>query len=149
MGRKIFSSGNSTVISIPPSVLEALDLRVGDQIDIVADPEHQCIIITPTKMTASMPSERPKVQEKLEQFIARYEPILERLTEGESPTYLREKPQINANALKKAQRLRPEFAAHAGVLTHDLVAASRAERSSHVSELLDFSEEKGCDKPSC
>ncbi len=139
MGRKIFSSGNSTVVSIPPSVLEALNLRVGDQIDIVADPEHQRIIITPTKTTASVP-EGPEVQEKLEQFIARYEPFLERLTEGESPTYLREKPQINANALGKAQRLRQEFAAHAGVLTDDLVAAARAERESHISELSGFSE---------
>ena len=51
-----------------------------------------------------------------------------------------EKPQVNANALEKAQRLRQEFAAHAGVLTDDLVAAARAERVSHVSELPGFSE---------
>jgi hypothetical protein len=42
--------------------------------------------------------------------------------------------------LEKAQHLRQEFAAHAGVLTDDLVAAARAERGSHISELLGFSE---------
>ncbi len=49
MARKIFRSGNSTVISIPLEVLDLIHLEPGDEVNVVADPEHRRIVVTPTE----------------------------------------------------------------------------------------------------
>ena len=43
MARKIFRTGNSTVVSLPSDVLEAVGLELGDEVTILADPEHHRI----------------------------------------------------------------------------------------------------------
>jgi putative addiction module antidote len=47
--RKLFHSGNSTVVSLPADVMKALDLKEGDEVTLVADTERNQIVITPAK----------------------------------------------------------------------------------------------------
>lgn len=77
MGRKIFRTGNSAVVSIPPEVLEATGLELGDEVRVTVDPEHTRIILTP----ATLPGVRPGFLDRVDQFIERYEPSLETLAE--------------------------------------------------------------------
>ncbi|MBN1937792.1 MAG: AbrB/MazE/SpoVT family DNA-binding domain-containing protein, partial [Anaerolineae bacterium] len=51
MGRKIFKSGNSAVVSIPPEVMEVLGLETGDEVNVIADLEQCQIAIRPTSKT--------------------------------------------------------------------------------------------------
>jgi len=80
MGRKIFRSGSSIVVSLPPDVLEALNLDAGDEVNIIADPEQQRIVITP--LQATLPGVRSDFLEKVDRFIDRYQPALEKLAQG-------------------------------------------------------------------
>lgn len=77
MGRKIFKTGNSAVVSIPPGVLEATGLAIGDEVTITVDPEHSRIVLTP----ATLPGVRPDFLERVDRFIERYEPALKTLAE--------------------------------------------------------------------
>jgi putative addiction module antidote len=77
MARKIFRTGNSTVISLPVDVLEAIGLGVGDEVIVVADPEHSRIIITPS----TLPGVRPGFLERVDRFIENYRPALETLAQ--------------------------------------------------------------------
>jgi antitoxin component of MazEF toxin-antitoxin module len=75
MARKIFRTGNSTVVSLPADALETVVLRLGDEVPIVADPEHNRIIITPY----TLPGVRPGFLERVDRFIDNYYPALETL----------------------------------------------------------------------
>lgn len=75
MARKIFKTGNSAVVSLPADALEAIGLALGDEVTVSADPEHGCIIITPS----SLPGVRPDLLDRVDRFIANYRPALETL----------------------------------------------------------------------
>jgi putative addiction module antidote len=77
MGRKIFRTGNSAVISLPPEVLEATGLELGDEVTVTVDPERTRIILTP----ATLPGVRPDFLDRVDRFIEEYEPALETLAE--------------------------------------------------------------------
>ena len=145
MGRKIFRSGNSTVVSIPLEALEILDLDAGDQVNIVADSDRRRIIITPldAQLSESEPEleKVPEIRDRLDRFIERYGPALERLTE-ENSAQESEKTGLNADALERACQLRQEFAAHHGDMPVDFVAAARSERVAQVNEVLGWSEDE-------
>jgi len=79
MPRKIFRTGNSAVISLPADVLEAVELDLGDLVTVVADREGRRIIITPVE--PSLPGVRPEFLERVDRFIDRYRPALEKLAE--------------------------------------------------------------------
>jgi len=75
MGRKIFRTGNSTVVSLPADALEAVGLALGDEVAVTADPEQSCIIITPS----TLPGVRPGLLDRVDRFIEDYRPALETL----------------------------------------------------------------------
>jgi putative addiction module antidote len=77
MGRKIFRTGNSAVVSLPPEVLEAMGLELGDEVTVTVDPERAHIILTP----ATLPGVRPGFLDRVDQFIEKYQPSLEALAE--------------------------------------------------------------------
>lgn len=131
MARKVFRSGNSTVVSIPPAVLELLDLEPGDEVQVEADPERRRIVVTPR--------EGAKMQDHLEvrELIERYAPALERLAELEEAERAAADRGIDAQALHRARALRASYAADHGVLTEDLVDAARAERKARGEEILE------------
>jgi putative addiction module antidote len=65
MRRKIFKSGNSTVVSLPPEIVEHLGVSLGDEVEIeFGENEHE-VLIAPLK--ASMTIEGVD-----EDFTARY-----------------------------------------------------------------------------
>jgi len=47
--RKLRASGNSTVLSMPPNVLQELRLEVGDDVELVADRDEGTITIRPVE----------------------------------------------------------------------------------------------------
>ncbi len=49
MRRKLFHSGNSTVVSLPGEMMRALDLKEGDDVNLEVDVERGQIVIMPTK----------------------------------------------------------------------------------------------------
>ena len=49
MTRKLFHSGNSTVVTLPADVLKALDLKEGDEVTLEVNVERGEIVITPAK----------------------------------------------------------------------------------------------------
>ncbi len=77
MTRKIFRTGNSTVVSLPVDVLEIVGLSLGDEVTVTADPENQWIVVAPTAQT--LPGVRPDFLDQVDRFIERYQPALETL----------------------------------------------------------------------
>jgi putative addiction module antidote len=77
MARKVFRSGNSSVVSIPPEVLEVVGLQTGDEVTVTADLERHRIIITP--VVPELPDVREDLLEQVDRFIQRYRPALEKL----------------------------------------------------------------------
>lgn len=49
--RKIRSSGNSTVLTIPPQILDVADLEAGDGVEITADMDSGEIRLTKTHVS--------------------------------------------------------------------------------------------------
>jgi antitoxin MazE len=47
MTRKVFKSGNSIVVTLPPDLLARYNIREGTEVDIREDSEHGGILITP------------------------------------------------------------------------------------------------------
>lgn len=139
MGRTIFRSGNSTVVSLPPEVLEALELEPGDEVTIVADPERRRIVVTPTGTAgAGVRLEGPA---RLGELIERYAPALERLVEVEERERRAASRGIESEALERAQALREAFTARHGVLDVDLVEAARQDRQGQADGALDLTRE--------
>jgi putative addiction module antidote len=77
MARKVFRSGNSAVVSIPPEVLEVLGLQAGDEVTVTADLDMQRIIIMPA--APELPDVREDLLQQVDRFIHRYRPALEKL----------------------------------------------------------------------
>jgi putative addiction module antidote len=77
MARKVFRSGNSAVVSIPPEVLEVMGLKTGDEVTVAADLDRQRIIIMPA--VPELPDVREDLLEQVDRFIHRYRPALEKL----------------------------------------------------------------------
>ena len=81
MARKVFRSGNSSVVSIPSEVLEVVGLRTGDEVTVTADVERQRIIIAPA--VPELPDVREDLLEQVDRFIQRYRPALVKLASEE------------------------------------------------------------------
>ncbi len=81
MTRKIFRSGNSIVVSVPPEVLELLDLKPGDEVTVAADVERRRIVVTPAG--GARPQIPTGLRQSLDDRIERYARALDRLTEME------------------------------------------------------------------
>ena len=75
MARKIFRTGNSTVVSLPTDALEAVGLALGDEVTVTVDPDRHRIIVTPS----TLPGVRPGFLEQVDRFIDDYRPALETL----------------------------------------------------------------------
>jgi putative addiction module antidote len=80
VARKVFRSGNSAVVSIPPEVLEMVGLRTGDEVIVTADLDKQRIIVEPAM--PGLPDVREDLLDQVDRFIHRYRPALEKLASG-------------------------------------------------------------------
>jgi hypothetical protein len=62
---------------LPADALEAVGLALGDEVAVIADPEHNRIIITPS----TLPGVRPGFLDRVDRFIDNSRPALETLAQ--------------------------------------------------------------------
>lgn len=77
MVRKIFKSGNSTVLALPKEMLEALRLKDGEDVSVELDTERQQIVIT--RVTPEIGGVDAVFARQVAEFIDTYRPALEAL----------------------------------------------------------------------
>jgi antitoxin component of MazEF toxin-antitoxin module len=80
MQRKIFRTGNSTVVSLPGEAIEFLHLKVGADVTVELDRENRRIVITPAEIPMTGVDE--DFARQLAEFIEQYRPALEALSRG-------------------------------------------------------------------
>ena len=90
MARKLFKTGNSVVVSLPVDVLEAVGLNLGDEVSVVADIERLRILVIPS----TPPGLRPDSLEKVDEFIDRYQPALDKLAREKLLEILQKAPDV-------------------------------------------------------
>jgi putative addiction module antidote len=79
MIRKVFKTGNSTVISLPKEALEYLGLEVGMEVSVDLDREKHQIVITPVEKILSVAGIDEVFTRQVAEFIEQYRPALEAL----------------------------------------------------------------------
>jgi antitoxin MazE len=79
MLRKIFKTGNSTVISLPKETLDYLHLREGAEVSVELDRERRRIVIRPIQATLSEAGVDEDFARQVDAFIDQYRPALEAL----------------------------------------------------------------------
>ena len=77
MLRKIFRSGNSTVLALPKEMLDALGVKEGQEVSVELEPERQQIVITP--LPAQAEGVDAEFARQVAEFIDTYRPALEAL----------------------------------------------------------------------
>lgn len=79
MNRKVFRSGNSLVVSLPPDILDRLHLVDGSEVDVVLAESEDAILLKPVGFTIAEIS--PEYAARVESFIEAYRPALESLSQ--------------------------------------------------------------------
>jgi len=80
MQRKVFRTGNSTVISLPREAIDFLHLKEGADVSVELDRENRRIVITPAELSlAGVDEDFPR---QVAEFIDQYRPVLEALAHG-------------------------------------------------------------------
>ncbi len=77
MLRKIFKTGNSTVVSIPREMLESLGVGEGSDVSIELDAATGQIVIRPVER--AIPGVDEAFARQVAEFVAEYRPALEAL----------------------------------------------------------------------
>ena len=77
MSRRIFRSGNSSVVSLPRGFLEPLNLGLGSQVSVSLDKELGVIVVAP--MGRALPGVDAEFGRQVAEFIEQYRPALEAL----------------------------------------------------------------------
>lgn len=78
MTRKVFRSGNSLAVTLPPDAMARLGIGEGSEVAVEEDVEHGGILITPTSMDLA-PGITPEFAKQVADFVERYRPALEEL----------------------------------------------------------------------
>jgi antitoxin MazE len=79
MLRKVFKTGNSTVVSLPKDLIEPLGVKDGSDVSLELDREHHQIILRPVKPPLSASGVDEEFARQVSDFIAEYRPALESL----------------------------------------------------------------------
>ena len=79
MLRKVFRTGNSTVVSLPKDVTEPLGVRDGSDVSVELDREHGQIIIRPVEIPIAAAGIGEDFARQVSEFIAEYRPALKSL----------------------------------------------------------------------
>ncbi len=77
MVRRIYRSGNSTVLALPKDMLDALRLREGEDVSVELDAERQQIVIT--RVALEVGGVDAEFARQVAEFIDTYRPALEAL----------------------------------------------------------------------
>jgi len=78
MSRKLFKTGNSTVVSIPAEYLEPLGLRNGSPVEVALDRASRQIVIRPAEPIAISGVDEDFARQ-VDKFIEQYRDVLEKL----------------------------------------------------------------------
>jgi antitoxin MazE len=78
MLRKLFKTGNSTVVSLPKDVLEPLGMGDGTDVQVELDRENRQIVIRPVEAPIAGTID-VEFARQVAEFIAEYRPALEAL----------------------------------------------------------------------
>jgi antitoxin MazE len=79
MLRKVFRTGNSTVVSLPKDVIDPLGVRDGSDVSVELDREHRQIIIRPVDKPIAATGVDEDFARQVSEFIAEYRPALNSL----------------------------------------------------------------------
>jgi antitoxin MazE len=79
MLRKVFRTGNSTVVSLPKDVIDPLGVRDGSEVSVELDREHRQIIIRPVDKPIAATGVDEDFARQVSEFIAEYRPALNSL----------------------------------------------------------------------
>lgn len=82
MQRKVFRTGNSTVVSLPREALDFLRLSEGADVAVELDRENRRILITPTELPVAIPGVDEEFARQVAEFIEDYRPALNALAKG-------------------------------------------------------------------
>jgi putative addiction module antidote len=77
MLRKVFKTGNSTVVSLPKDSLDFLGLAEGSEVSVELDRERRQVIIAPVDTT--LPGVDEAFAQQVAEFIQEYRPALDAL----------------------------------------------------------------------
>jgi len=79
MIRRLFKTGNSTVLSLPKDVLEDLELGEGARVNLEVDREQNRFIVTPVLKQTHLEGVNEDFARQVDEFIQHYRPALEEL----------------------------------------------------------------------
>jgi len=79
MIRKVFKTGNSTVISIPKAVMDYLSLEEGMEVSVDLDREKRQIVIAPAEKPRLFSGVDEVFARQVAEFVEQYRPALEAL----------------------------------------------------------------------
>ena len=79
MLRKIFRTGNSSVVSLPKDVTDPLGVQDGSDVSVELDREHRQIIIRPVNVPVAAAGVDEDFARQVSEFIAEYRPALKSL----------------------------------------------------------------------
>jgi antitoxin component of MazEF toxin-antitoxin module len=80
MLRKVFRTGNSTVVSLPKDVTDPLGVKDGSDVSVELDREHGQIIIRPVESPMAAAGVDTDFARQVSEFIAEYRPALKALS---------------------------------------------------------------------
>jgi antitoxin MazE len=79
MLRKIFRTGNSTVVSLPPEALAYLNLHSGMEVEINLDLDNHQVILRPVRTPSTIAGVDEAFAQQVAEFIEQYRPALRAL----------------------------------------------------------------------
>lgn len=79
MIRRLFKTGNSTVLSLPKEVLDDLGIKDGESVNLELDRKQRRVIITPAEKPIAVAGLNEEFARQVDEFIQQYRPALEEL----------------------------------------------------------------------
>lgn len=80
MQRRVFRTGNSMVVSLPPETLDFLKLKEGSEVSVELNRQRGEIVITP--LGRDLPGVDAEFARQVAEFIEEYRPALEALAKA-------------------------------------------------------------------
>ena len=81
MIRRLFRTGNSTVLSLPKEVLDDLGIKDGESVNLELDHKHRRVIISPVEKPIAIAGVNEEFARQVNEFIEQYRPALDELAE--------------------------------------------------------------------
>jgi putative addiction module antidote len=79
MIRRLFKTGNSTVVSLPKEVLDDMGIKDGESVNLEFDREQRRVVITPVEKPGAIAGVNKDFARQVDEFIQQYRPALEEL----------------------------------------------------------------------